>query len=125
MNIAEHIPYGEPITRPELAEKTGLRDRENRREIEQIRPVLLAESGLWIMSKSGAKGYWLTDDLSEMRLFVNEADSRIAALTQSTAALRIYLARAEGRNGVIHVRDYVRRVRIPPSEYEQTRLLEV
>lgn len=122
MNIAEHIPYREPITRSELSEKTGLRDRENRREIEQIRPVLLAESGLWIMSKSGAKGYWLTDDLSEMRLFINEADSRIAALMQSTAALRIYLARAEGRDGVIHVRDYIRRVRIPPSEYEQTRL---
>ena len=53
---------------------------------------------------------------------LNEADSRIVAIMQGTAALRIYLARAEGREAVIHVRNYDRRVRIIPSEFEQIRL---
>lgn len=123
MNIAEYIPLGgEPISRPALSARTGLTDRENRREIERIRPLLLAEQGVWIMSKSGARGYWLTDSLPEMRQFLNEADSRIAAIMEGTAALRIYLARSEGREVVIHVREYDRRVRILPSEFEQTRL---
>ena len=82
----------------------------------------LADSGVWIMAKSGARGYWLTDSLAEMRQFLNEADSRIVAIMQGTAALRIYLARAEGREAVIHVRNYDRRVRIIPSEFEQIRL---
>lgn len=123
MNIAEYIPLGrEPVTRAELTARTGLPDRENRREIERIRPLLLAEQGVWIMSKSGARGYWLTDSLAEMRQFVNEADSRIAAIMEGTAALRIYLARSEGREAVIRVGPYERRVRIIPSEFEQTRL---
>lgn len=124
MNIADYIPNGKEnaVSRAKLAQFTGLPDRENRREIERLRPILLANRGIWIMSKSGARGYWLTDDLSEMRLFVNEADSRIAAIMESTAALRIYLARTEGREAVIHVREYDRRIRIIPSECEQIRL---
>ena len=124
MNIAEYIPEGKEnaVSRTELARLTGLPDRENRKEIERIRPILLADSGVWIMAKSGARGYWLTDSLAEMRQFLNEADSRIVAIMQGTAALRIYLARAEGRETVIHVRNYDRRVRIIPSEFEQIRL---
>ena len=124
MNIAEYIPMGKEnaVSRAKLEGLTNLPDRENRREIERMRPILLANHGVWIMSKSGTKGYWLTDSLPEMRQFIREADSRIAAIMEGTAALRIYLARAEGREAVIHVREYDRRIRIIPSEYEQIRM---
>lgn len=124
MNIADYIPMGKEnaVSRAELEGLTNLPDRENRREIERVRPILLANHGVWIMSKSGAKGYWLTDALPEMRQFIRESDSRIAAIMEGTAALRIYLARTEGREAVIHVREYDRRIRIVPSECEQIRL---
>ena len=101
MQIENYIPEGKEnaVSRAELARLTGLPDRENRKEIERIRPILLADSGVWIMAKSGARGYWLTDSLAEMRQFLNEADSRIVAIMQGTAALRII-----------------------PSEFEQIRL---
>lgn len=78
IDIREYIPGDRFISRKELAQKTGLRDRTIRHLIEMAR-----HRGARIISNTGCGGYRLTDDDREWSEFV-KAEARRAIRTFKT-----------------------------------------
>ena len=78
MDIREFIPTDRFISRKELVQKTGLRDRTVRHLIELAR-----HKGARIISNTGRGGYRLTEDDREWSEFV-KAEARRAIRTFKT-----------------------------------------
>ncbi len=77
--VINHIPKGKKnaISRAQLAVLTGLPDRTNRQAIEDAR-----RNGVMVISGSNAKGYYVTDDYNEWKIFLEEHRRR--ALSELT-----------------------------------------
>lgn len=106
MDILQYIPHGKEnaVTRSELCRLTKLPDRCVRQEIEKLR-----RKGAPILSSSSAKGYWVSDDISEIRAFLKEFDHRINTQNKNMARLRRYCNEVTGVH-YTKVREHVRRL---------------
>ena len=105
--IEEYIPRGREnaVTRRELAQRTGLADRENRALIEAARL-----RGVQIVSSSGRPGYYIAEDDSEWLAFLWEQRRRgLAAIRMWNQGSRSVRAWPAGSR-VVHVREHVRRL---------------
>ena len=73
MEIERYIPFGREnaISRRELVRLTGIPDRKVR-EIIKLANRRLKPSGVAILSSSAQRGYWRTDDISEMEAYLRE-----------------------------------------------------
>ena len=78
-------------------------DRAVRRQIEQYR-----QRGVWVISSSDGRGYWLTEDPAELACFLREVDARLMA--QRYPMLRKALAKARG-DSVVLVRQHERHIK--------------
>lgn len=77
MNISEYIPIGRSnaVTRKQLSYVTGLGDRQVREAIEYAR-----SEGAVILSSSHHPGYWMADEIDDIKQYVQEMRSRIRKL---------------------------------------------
>jgi hypothetical protein len=93
MNILDYIPKGKEnaVTREALCICTGLDDRTVRKLIELAR-----DGGAPILSSSRYVGYWLSDDITEIKAFLSETDRRCRSLSRRAQGLRRYVAELEG-----------------------------
>lgn len=88
MNILDFIPTGKEnaISRQELMQRTGVGERLIRDAIKRQ-----VENGVPILSSSGHKGYWYSEDIDEIEEFIRENDHRANALSKTTAKLKKHL----------------------------------
>ena len=104
LDILQYIPHGKEnaISRNELSSLLKMPDRQVRKLIEQKR-----QKGIPILSSSRSGGYWLSEDVSEIRAFLKEAENRIKTEKRNTVQIkRRYDA---GANYTI-VREHTRRL---------------
>ena len=122
MNIAEFIPKGKEnaISRAKLAQLTGLPDRSLRDHIKRANRVLTAQ-GMAILSSSGARGYWISEELEEMEEYLRESTHRARSQFFNDAPIRSLVMRRNDA-ATIQVRSYTRRVRAKTEADGQTRL---
>lgn len=107
MDILQYIPKGREnaISRDSLSRLTRLPDRENRKLIRKAR-----ESGIAILSSSSGKGYWLSDNPSEIRQLSKEYMQRGKSNYNAACALARNAADREGED-LILVRPHFRRIK--------------
>ena len=85
MDILQYIPHGKEnaISRGELSRLLKKSDRQARKLIEQER-----QRGIPILSSSKGEGYWLSEDISEIRAFLKESENRIKTEKRNTTAIK-------------------------------------
>ena len=83
-SLLTFIPKGKEnaISRNELSQITGYPDRFLRSEIKR-----LVRSGIPILSSSSAKGYWYSEDISEIDAYLAEARQRERTSRRTNAKL--------------------------------------
>ena len=88
IKIEEFLPLGgsDPVTREQLCLRTGLRDRELRREISAARL-----RGVHIVSSGTSPGYYLAKDEGEKNIIEREY------LSRAMECLKIYNSLKRGR----------------------------
>ena len=88
MNILDFIPKGKEnaINKETLCNLTGLNERDVRSAIKRA-----VECGEPVLSSSGHKGYWYSEDIDEIEEFIRENDHRSNAITKTTAKLKKHL----------------------------------
>ena len=67
----------------------GKADDRNDRKIRKAKELIVKNTGILILSSSGAKGYYLAEYQEEVDAFVRENDSRIASLRQLNNLARL------------------------------------
>lgn len=84
MSVLDYIPFGKQnaISRERLSELSGMGDRAVRKAIQALR-----EDGEIILSSSHGKGYWRSDDASEIGQYIAENKSRIRKLYKTNRKL--------------------------------------
>ena len=89
MNILDFIPTGKEnaISKQKLMEVTGIKDERLVRDAIKSQ----VENGVPILSSSGHKGYWYSEDIDEIEEFIRENDHRANALSKTTAKLKKHL----------------------------------
>lgn len=86
MNILDFIPTGKEnaISKEKLCKLTGIKDERIIRDAIKRQ----VESGVPILSSSGHKGYWYSEDIDEIAEFIRENDHRSNAINRTTAKLK-------------------------------------
>ena len=89
MNIIDFIPTGKEnaVSKQKLMEVTGIKDERLVRDAIKSQ----VENGVPILSSSGHKGYWYSEDIDEIEEFIRENDHRANALSKTTAKLKKHL----------------------------------
>ena len=89
MNILDFIPIGKDnaITKQKLCELTGIKDERLIRDAIKRQ----VEKGVPILSSSGHKGYWYSEDIDEIAEFIRENEHRSNAIRKTTANLKKHL----------------------------------
>ena len=107
MNILDYIPSGRDnaISREQLCRVTGLNDRAVRNLIKRAR-----ENGAPILSTSHGAGYWVSDDLEEIKPYLREMEHRCKSLSRTVQSLRRDVAQREGKY-VVPVQAHYRRIK--------------
>lgn len=115
MEILNLIPYGKEnaISRADLVRMTGVPDRTIRNAIKS-----LIRQGNTILSSSSAKGYWRSDDISEIEQFIRESDHRRTTEAITVEPLRRLVAQAKGFD-IVPVKAHWRRLHKPPEPENQ------
>lgn len=124
MNIADYIPTGKEnaISRAELARRTVLPDRTIHDEIKRANREL-AKHGMAILSSSGARGYWISEDPKEIEEYCRESEHRRRQQYLNDAPIRKLLANIRGEK-TVEVRAHVRRLDASQQIDGQTTLEE-
>lgn len=106
MSVLDYIPYGKnnAISRERLAQLSGMGDRWMRKEIERLR-----SEGHVILSSSHGKGYWRSDDASEIGRYIAENKSRIRMLYKTNRKLTEQYYELTGQRFTT-VREHTRRI---------------
>lgn len=106
MNILDNIPFGKDnaISRERLVQLTGMTDRAIRKSIQELR-----EDGEIILSSSHGKGYWRSDEASEIGKYIAENRSRIRKLYKTNKKLTEYYYARTGQK-YITVSEHTRRI---------------
>lgn len=125
-DIIGFIPFGRnnAVSRPELKRLTGISDDRKIRDLIKQANRILATEGKAILSSSGAKGYWITEDITEMEAYLEEASRRSKTQYQNDDPIR-QLVRRKGGSNTVHVTDYFRRVSKNAAEIDGQIGLEV
>lgn len=120
------IPEGREnaISRAELKRLTGFSDDRKIRELIKQANKVLAFRGKAIISSSGARGYWITENLEEMESYLEESSRRSKTQYQNDNPIR-QLVQRKGGAAAVHVTDYFRRVSKSTPEVEGQIGLEV
>ncbi len=120
------IPEGREnaISRAELKRLTGFSDDRKIRELIKQANKVLAFGGKAIISSSGARGYWITENLEEMESYLEESSRRSKTQYQNDNPIR-QLVQRKGGAAAVHVTDYFRRVSKSTPEVEGQIGLEV
>lgn len=107
MNILDFIPTGKEnaISKQELMSRTGIKDERLIRDAIKKQ----VESGVPILSSSGHKGYWYSEDIDEIEEFIRENDHRSNAINKTTAKLKKHLYEMKNIK-VTPVRQHYRRL---------------
>ena len=86
----EMIPYGKEnaVSRDELARRTGMGDRQLRREISRLRRED-DETNIMIVSTSDGRGYYRTDNIDEIEHFVREMCNRIRSIIEAIRVAKL------------------------------------
>lgn len=115
MKIEDYIPEGREnaVSRGELERVTGLRDRAVRQEI-KLANRRITQEGKAILSSSGGKGYWVTEDPVEMAEYLQESTHRARSQYLNDAPIRSLFMRLSGEK-TVNVRAYTRRASIRPG----------
>lgn len=92
MDILDYIPEGREnaISRRDLAARTGLTDRQVRLAVKA-----LVRQGVPILSSSSCRGYWYSEDISELEGFIRESESRYRTEQVTLARLKKRLYEAK------------------------------
>lgn len=111
MKIIDIIPYGKEnaVTRDYLNKKTGIPDRDIRDAIKQANKEL-EQFGEAILSSSGSRGYWRTNDIAEMQRYLAESRHRCKSTAQNDEPIRRIVAQKTGQK-MIYVPGYYRHIR--------------
>lgn len=106
LDILQYIPHGKEnaISRNELSRLLKLPDRQVRKLIEQKR-----QRGIPILSSSREKGYWLSEDISEIQAFLKESENRIKTEKRNTSEIKRRY-NTESGSGYTVVREHIRRL---------------
>ena len=106
MDITLLIPYGREnaVTRAELSRLTGLPDRAVRDLIKRQ-----VASGARILSSSGGRGYWMSDDVDEVAAFVEETRRRSKSTVLNVLPLERWVCSQKGIR-TTQVRPHLRRL---------------
>ena len=94
MNIIDLIPFDRYITRQELRNATGMKDRQIRREIQIARS---SSPENIIISSSGNKGYKRPRTRAELEKCRNESIARIKAERRKIEAIDLLLDNRDQR----------------------------
>jgi len=118
MNLLEFIkliPFGKEnaISRKELEIKAGEDDRDNRTLVKKC-----VSQKIPILSSSGHKGYWRSNDLDEIEAFVKEAERRANTTKENVRPLKEYVAEQRGYK-VIPVVAHIRCIKKEPENINQ------
>ena len=110
MTLLNAIPYGKENarSRAEIVRLTGIPDRNMRDEVKKLNTEL-AKYGEAILSSSAKKGYWRTDDITEMEAYIKELRRRQNNLLKNASPIikLIYKAR---NTKYTYVKPHMRRV---------------
>ena len=111
MKIIDIIPYGKEnaVTRDYLHKMTGIPDRDIRNAIKQANREL-EPLGEAILSSSGRRGYWRTNDIDEMQQYLAESSHRRESTARHDEPIRRIIARETGQK-MIYVRGYYRYIK--------------
>lgn len=92
MNIIDYIPKGSKnaVTRQRLADLTGLKDREIRKEIARAR-----REHCICNSQNGA-GYYIPESVGEAKRYVEQETHRLKSIGWSMKGAREYIRRHDG-----------------------------
>ncbi len=126
IEIIGFIPAGRQnaVSRTDLKRLTGISDDRKIRDLIKQANRILAAEGRAILSSSGTKGYWITDDIKEMEAYLEESSRRSKTQYQNDDPIR-QLVRRKGGSNTVHVTDYFRRVSKAASEIDGQTALEV
>ena len=115
VDLLSLIPEGREnaISRETLRRLTGLDDRKIRLEIKR-----LISQGHVILSSSSAKGYWQSDNISEIEQFIRESDHRRSTEAKTIEALRRLVAKRKGED-IVYVKAHIRRLHKPHEPEKQ------
>ena len=91
--LADCIPFGRnnAISREELAEKMSMDDRRMRAAVSRAR-----REGIVIINDQGGRGYYRTDDVTDMRRQLNQTHNRALSLLAQERHLKDRIMAAEG-----------------------------
>ena len=121
LDFIKLIPFGKEnaIPREELKIKSGEADRDNRTLVK-----MCVNQKIPILSSSGHKGYWRSEDLDEIETFVKETERRANTTKETVRPLKEYVAEKRGYK-VIPVAAHIRRIKKEPEDKNQISFLEV
>ena len=115
VDLLSLIPEGREnaVSRETLRRLTGLDDRRIRLQIKK-----LIRQGYPILSSSSAKGYWQSDNISEIEQFIRESDHRRSTEAKTIEALRRLVAKRKGED-IVYVKAHIRRLHKPHEPEKQ------
>ena len=89
IEIIGFIPAGRQnaVSRTDLKRLTGISDDRKIRDLIKQANRILAAEGRAILSSSGTKGYWITDDIKEMEAYLEESSRRSKNTVSKTMIL--------------------------------------
>lgn len=88
--------YEDPVTRADLKYWSGLKDREARQAIEDLRA-----RGYWIVNGIGGKGYYITFDRTELEEWLKTYTARARVINRNATAMRSRMPEQVGIGEVI------------------------
>ncbi|UZT82125.1 hypothetical protein [Caproicibacterium sp. BJN0003] len=91
-----HIGKENAISRNELSRLTHRADREIRNDIKEANIRLEKFSDYRILSSSKNRGYWLTNDVSEMEEYIKESEHRISQQRKNDNPIYSLVGRCKG-----------------------------
>lgn len=96
MNVVDFIPTGKEnaITRSDLVRMLNLPDRKVREMIETAR-----KDGALILNDQDGAGYYISDDLGELKRQLKQNQSRAGSVLRQNTHLRRKIKELEGENG--------------------------
>lgn len=83
-DIIKYIPFGSEnaISKAELKQRTGLTERTICQKMKQAN-FALTKQGQAIIATSRHSGYWISDDLGELKAYVRESEKRSKSLQKN------------------------------------------
>ena len=88
--ISDFVLHGKEnaVSKAYLSRMTGLDERAVRSELKKINEQIVEAEGVAIVSTASQKGYWKTNDLSELEAYEREQIHRAVSIIMNLAPVR-------------------------------------